>query len=166
VTNGEATRARVGQLLGLALLAVTLVAPPPPSMSPEAWHAAGVALLMATWWVTEAIPIPATALLPLVLFPLLGVATMADTASPYADPVIFLFMGGFLIAAALQRCGLHLRIALTIISIGGVSPTRLVGAFMVATAFLRCFRLPCRYCCSPPDTATTESPVTPTCQWR
>jgi sodium-dependent dicarboxylate transporter 2/3/5 len=131
-----ATRARVGQVAGLALLITTLVAPAPASMSLAAWHAAGVALLMATWWVTEAIPIPATALLPLVLFPLLGIATLADTASPYADPVIFLFMGGFLMAAALQRCGLHLRIALTIISVGGVSPTRLVGAFMAATAFL------------------------------
>jgi sodium-dependent dicarboxylate transporter 2/3/5 len=91
---------------------------------------------MAIWWVTEAIPIPATALLPLVLFPLFGVASIGETAAPYADPVIFLFMGGFFVAAALQRCGLHLRMALIIIRAGGVSPRRLVGAFMAATAFL------------------------------
>lgn len=129
-------RRRTGQLLGLVLLVATWIAPAPPAMSDAAWHTTGVALLMAAWWATEAIPIPATALLPLLLLPLLGIAPIDQAAAPYADPVIFLFMGGFLIAAALQRCGLHLRIALTIISVGGVSPTRLVGAFMVATAFL------------------------------
>jgi sodium-dependent dicarboxylate transporter 2/3/5 len=91
---------------------------------------------MATWWVSEAIPIPATALLPLVLFPLLGVLSMTEAASPYANPVIYLFMGGFLIASALERCGLHRRMALVIIRAGGTQPARLIGAFMVATAFL------------------------------
>ena len=129
-------KAELGLALGLFLLVFTLVAPTPVGMSPEAWRTTGVALLMATWWVTEAIPIPATALVPLVVFPILGVRPIGATAAPYADPVIFLFMGGFLIAAALQRCGLHQRMALTIITIGGVSPTRLVGAFMAATAFL------------------------------
>jgi len=131
-----AVRTKSGQFIGLVLLVMTIVVPAPASMSLAAWHTAGVALLMATWWVTEAIPIPATALLPLLLFPLLGISSMGAAASPYADPVIFLFMGGFLIAAAMQKCGLHLRIALTIINIGGVSPSRLVGAFMAATALL------------------------------
>jgi sodium-dependent dicarboxylate transporter 2/3/5 len=100
------------------------------------WRTAATAVLMATWWVTEALPIPATALLPLVLLPVLGVRSMEEAASPYANPVIYLFMGGFLIAAALERCGLHMRMALSIISFGGTAPPRLIGTFMVATAFL------------------------------
>jgi sodium-dependent dicarboxylate transporter 2/3/5 len=134
--TGSSSRAKSGLFIGLVLLVATLILPAPASMSLAAWHTTGVALLMAAWWVTEAIPIPATALVPLLLFPLLGISTMGAAASPYADPVIFLFMGGFLIAAAMQKCGLHLRIALTIINYGGVSPSRLVGAFMAATALL------------------------------
>jgi sodium-dependent dicarboxylate transporter 2/3/5 len=129
-------RARTGLVLGVALLLLTLVLPAPGAMPAEAWRVAGVAMLMAAWWVTEAVPIPATALVPLVAFPVERIMAIGDAAKPYADPVIFLFMGGFLIAAAMQRCGLHTRIALTIIRIGGVSPTRLVGSFMGATAFL------------------------------
>lgn len=105
-------------------------------MPVPAWHATAVGLLMAVWWVTEAIPISATALVPLVLFPPLGVAGIGDTASPYANPIIFLFLGGFMIAAALARCGLHRRLALTIIHRVGTEPTRLVGGFMLATAAL------------------------------
>lgn len=91
---------------------------------------------MATWWITEAIPIAATALAPLVLFPLLGILQIQEAASPYANPVIFLFLGGFLIAAALERCGLHRRMALTILRMVGTGPASLVGGFMIATAFL------------------------------
>jgi len=129
-------RRRVGLLLGLALFALALVMPAPAGMTHEGWRTAATAILMATWWVTEALPIPATALLPLVLLPVLGVRTIDAAASPYANPVIFLFMGGFLIAAALERCGLHMRMALTIISFGGTKPRQLVGTFMAATAFL------------------------------
>ena len=130
------SRARAGLGIGVALLVLTLVLPVPGAMPADAWRTAGVAMLMAAWWVTEALPIPATALVPLVAFPLLAVAPMGEAAEPYADPVIFLFMGGFLMAAALQRCGLGTRMALTIIRVGGVSPTRLVGSFMAVTAFL------------------------------
>jgi sodium-dependent dicarboxylate transporter 2/3/5 len=129
-------RTRLGLILGLVLFAAALAAPAPAGMPEPAWRAAAVALLMAVWWVTEAIPIPATALLPLVLFPLLGVLPIGEAAAPYANPVIYLFMGGFLIAAALERCGLHRRMALVIIRAGGTQPARLIGAFMVATAFL------------------------------
>lgn len=108
--------------------------PPPAGMSPEAWRVAAVALLMATWWVTEALPIAATALLPLVLFPPLGIATLNAAASPYANPVIYLFLGGFLLAAALQRVRLHQRLALEIITFVGTRPDRLVLGFIVATA--------------------------------
>ncbi|HSJ65196.1 MAG TPA: DASS family sodium-coupled anion symporter [Gemmatimonadaceae bacterium] len=127
---------RIGFVLGPVLFALVLATPAPAQLSSEAWRVAAVALLMATWWVTEAIPIPATALLPLVLFPLLDVVPVAAAAAPFANPVIYLFMGGFLIAAALQRCGLHRRIALGIVRAGGGGAARLVGSFMAATAFI------------------------------
>lgn len=131
------TRRRVAGLLGGPLLFVALLAlPAPGGMDPAAWRTAAVGLLMAVWWVTEAIPIPATALLPLVLFPVLGVHGIGDTAAPYANPIIFLFMGGFMIAGAMQRWGLHRRIALTVVHALGTRPHRLVFGFMLATAFL------------------------------
>ncbi|MCB9845964.1 MAG: DASS family sodium-coupled anion symporter [Phycisphaeraceae bacterium] len=98
-----------------------------------------VATLMATWWLTEAIPIAATALLPVVLFPLLGVLSAKDTASRYADEIIFLFMGGFILGLAMQRWGLHRRIALLTILAVGTRPSRLIAGFMIATAMLSMF---------------------------
>lgn len=91
---------------------------------------------MAVWWMTEAIPIPATALLPLVLFPVLGIADERSAAAPYANPLIFLFLGGFLIAIAMERWQLHRRLALNIIRILGTRPHALVAGFTVAGAFL------------------------------
>lgn len=120
---------------GLFLLATWLLAAPA-GLSAEAWRVAGVAALMALWWVTEVIPLPATALVPLVLLPPLGLASIADAAAPYANPVIFLFLGGFVLAAALSRCGLHRRIALGIVAASGSSAAALVAGFMGATAFL------------------------------
>ena len=105
-------------------------------MSLGGWRVAACGVLMATWWVTEAIPIPATALVPLLAFPLLGVGSIDDTAAPYANPVIYLFMGGFMIAGALQASGLHRRIALAIIGVVGTKPVNLVGGFMIATALI------------------------------
>ena len=134
--GGRRGASRIGLVLGPVLFVLLLLLPAPDGVSPDAWRVAAVALLMATWWVTEAIPIPATALLPLVLFPLLGITSIGAAAAPFANPVIYLFMGGFLIAAALQRCGLHRRIALGIVRFGGASPRQLVGSFMVATAFI------------------------------
>src|SRR5688500_20115912 len=96
-------------------MAGMLLLPPPDGMSVAAWRTAAVGALMAVWWMSEAIPIAATALLPIVLFPLLGIATMGATTAPYANEVIFLFLGGFLIATALESCGLHKRIAVTIL---------------------------------------------------
>ncbi len=129
-------RTRVGLLLGPALFAVFLLTSPPLGVPEPAWRVAAVTLLMATWWVTEAIPLAATALLPLVLFPLFGIVSIDAAAAPYANPVIFLFMGGFLLAAAFERCGLHRRLALTMVRLGGAGPRQIVGSFMAATAFI------------------------------
>ncbi len=127
---------RIGLLGGALLFLLMLAVPGPADLSPEGWRAAAVATLMAVWWMTEAIPIPATALLPLALFPTLGILEMPSAAAPYANELIFLFMGGFLIALAMERWGLHRRMALAIMAFVGTGPKRLVLGFMVATAFL------------------------------
>ncbi|MGD8282073.1 MAG: SLC13 family permease, partial [Gemmatimonadota bacterium] len=113
-----------------------LLLPPPGSLGVPGWRTAAVAVLMAAWWMTEAIPIPATALLPLGLFPILGVLSPGDASAPYANEQIFLFMGGFLLAVTMEKWGLHKRIALRIMAAVGTSPNRLVLGFMLATAFL------------------------------
>ncbi len=130
------TRQRIGFFLGPAVLLATIALPAPEQLSPAGWGVCACALLLAIWWITEAVPIPVTALLPLVLFPIVGVGTIAETSAPYANPIVFLFLGGFLIATAMVKWNLHKRLALTIISIVGTSPLRLVAGFMAATAFL------------------------------
>lgn len=97
---------------------------------------ASVGAWMMTWWLTEAIPLPATALLPIALFPVLGVAPIKAAAAPYADDVIYLFMGGMLLGAAMEKWGLHRRIALRVVGVVGTSPVRLVGGFMIACAMV------------------------------
>ncbi|HSL82562.1 MAG TPA: SLC13 family permease, partial [Thermoanaerobaculia bacterium] len=138
--TGPGRRARSASRLGLfagpALFALLLALPAPEGLSAAGWRVAAVGALMAVWWMTEALPIAATALLPIVLFPLLGVAEVGAAAAPYAHPLIFLFLGGFLIALGMQRWDLHRRIALTIIGAVGTRPRRLVGGFMAASAFL------------------------------
>lgn len=127
---------KFGAIVAPVLFTVMVLSPAPRDLPLAGWHTAAVAVLMAVWWMTEAIPIPATALLPLVLFPLLGIETIAATAAPYAHPMIFLFMGGFMIALAMQRWGLHRRIALTIIHAIGTRPGSIIAGFMVASGFL------------------------------
>jgi sodium-dependent dicarboxylate transporter 2/3/5 len=97
---------------------------------------AAVGVLLAVWWMTEAMPLPATALVPIVAFPLLGVLAVDEATAPYADPNIFLFMGGFMIALAMQRWDLHKRIALLVVRAVGTKPNRLIAGFMIATAFI------------------------------
>ena len=97
---------------------------------------AAIAVLMAVWWMTEAIPLPVTSLLPLVLFPLTGVLDLNQAAPPYANKFIFLFLGGFMIARAVEKWNLHRRIALLTVMGAGVQPTRLIAGFMLATAGL------------------------------
>ena len=105
-------------------------------LSPEAWKVLSVAAWMVAWWVTEAVPIPVTALLPLFLFPILGVFSIRDSASPYASPIIFLFMGGFMIGLGMKKRRLHERIALHLIKITGTKANGIILGFMLATAFL------------------------------
>lgn len=122
-------------LVGLAVFAVVLLLPAPAGLGPEAWRLVAVALLMIIWWITEAIPIPATALLPIALFPIVGVTTVGAATSPYGDPVIFLFLGGFVLALAMERWELHRRVALNIVARTGSRQPRIVAGFMIATAF-------------------------------
>ncbi len=132
----QGLRAHLGLIIGLAILAVTLALPPPSGLSVEAWRTAGVALLMATWWISEAAPLPVTALVPLILFPLFGVASFRDAAAPFADPIIFLFLGGFIIGKAMQRWSLHERVGLRLVSLTGASSRGVVAGFLVASASL------------------------------
>ena len=129
-------RRLLGLLLGPCLFILILLLPPPETMSVSAWRVVAVAVLMATWWISEAIPIAATALLPVALFPLLQVMSTTSTTSAYANHLVFLFLGGFLIAMAMQKWNLHRRIALHTIRVVGVNPSRIILGFMLATAFL------------------------------
>ncbi|MDO5828526.1 MAG: DASS family sodium-coupled anion symporter [Methanocorpusculum sp.] len=125
-----------GLLAGIAAFIIVMLLPLESVMPHAAKLTAAVTVMMIIFWITQPIPIEATALIPLVAFPLLGVLSVTGAATPYADNVIFLFMGGFMLAMAMQRWNLHKRIALKIISITGTSPTRLILGFMIATAFL------------------------------
>jgi sodium-dependent dicarboxylate transporter 2/3/5 len=125
-----------GCLLGPALLAATLLLPAPAGLSIQGWRTAGAGSLMAVFWITEAIPIPVTALLPLVLFPLLGLSNIADAAVPYSNPIILLFLGGFVIALAMQKWNLHRRVAITLISALGTKPRRIILGFLVSSTIV------------------------------
>lgn len=125
-----------GLVLGLVLFFGIISIPESANLSRTAILVAAVAALMACWWITEAIPIPVTALLPVVLFPALGVQEMGKVTANYANHLIFLFLGGFLIAASIQHWNLHKRIALRLIQLLGTSPSRIILGFMLASALL------------------------------
>jgi sodium-dependent dicarboxylate transporter 2/3/5 len=138
---GEAGRsagivARGGLVAGPLVFASMLAAPAPAGLSGAGWRVAAVGVWMGIWWMTEALPLAATSLLPILFFPVLGAGTPAQAAGPYADPTVFLFMGGFMLALAMQRWGLHRRIALTILRGMSDRPAGLVLGTMAATAFI------------------------------
>ncbi|HEX7753048.1 MAG TPA: DASS family sodium-coupled anion symporter [Novosphingobium sp.] len=130
------TAARIGFWLGLAGFLLTVLLPAPADMPPTAWRTAGLVLWMAVWWMTEALPLYATALLPFITLPLIGVADANKTAASYYSPVIFLFIGGAFLALSIERTGLHRRLALAILARAGDTPWRLLLAVMAATALL------------------------------
>jgi len=132
-------RQKIGLVLGPILFVLMLLLPTPTGMQPVAQKMAAVALLMATWWMCESITIPATSLLPIALFPLLGIMKTQAATAPYASHLIFLFLGGFIIALSMQRWELHRRIAMNIVKAVGFSPGRLIFGFMAATAILSAF---------------------------
>ena len=132
------TAKRFGFWFGLIAFLTTLLVPAPVGMPPLAWPTLGLVMWMAAWWMTEALPLTATALLPFVVLPLLGVSNANATAATYYSPILFLILGGAFIALAIERTGLHRRLALAILARVGEAggSARLLLAFMIATALL------------------------------
>ncbi|WP_347321621.1 DASS family sodium-coupled anion symporter [Rossellomorea sp. RS05] len=126
----------IGLILGPLLFLLAVLFVQPSDLSYEGRMVLAVTLWVATWWITEAIPIPATSLLPIILLPILSAVPMADVTASYGNPIVFLFLGGFMIALAMEKWNLHKRIALNIISVVGTSTSNIVLGFMIATGFL------------------------------
>ena len=133
--NNHPLSKKVGLFLG-PLLFVIIQCLPLTLISNKADTVIAVALWMVMWWITEAVSISVTALLPLLLFPLFKVMPIADVGANYGSPIVFLFFGGFVLALALEKVNLHKRIALTIIKLTGTSPNKVILGFMIATAFM------------------------------
>ncbi|WP_395338915.1 SLC13 family permease [Ningiella sp. W23] len=140
VQFNEHARARyqdIGLILGPLLFACMMIFDASQSaMEPAAWRVAAIGLWMAAWWASEAVPVPVTAFLPIVTFPFLGIASIGDTTSHYANPIIYLFLGAFILALAVEKWMLHKRIALAILNITGTDGKRLIGGFMLVAALL------------------------------
>ena len=127
----------INLLAGPLLLLFTLFNPPLFSeMSQTAWLICGLTAWMALWWITEPVPIPVTALLPIAVVPLLGIDSVGKVTAPYAHPLIFLFLGGFILSIAMERWQLHKRIALLTMLLVGTKPSQQIGGMMLVTAFL------------------------------
>jgi sodium-dependent dicarboxylate transporter 2/3/5 len=126
----------VAYFLGPLSFFVLLLTLPEDGIGPDSHKVLALASWMIIWWMTEAVPIPVTALLPMVLFPFMGVMKMSEAATPYANPIIFLFLGGFFIALALEKHRLHERIALQLIRLTGTSGNGIIMGFMLATGLI------------------------------
>ena len=129
-------RQTLGLIAGIVGFAAVLLLPTPAGMSPEAHKTAAVAVLMICWWISEAVHIGVTGFVPIALFPLLGITSSSGVSAHYGNHLIFLFVGGFIIAQGMERWNLHRRIALAIIDRFGSRPRPIVLGFMVATALL------------------------------
>lgn len=141
VTDHMSLSSNIGLFLGPLVAGLILLVGSPEDMAngahlPPAWIVLALLAIMAIWWVTEAVPIPVTSLLPLVVLPLTGVSSIAIAAQPYMHPIVVLLMGGFIFAKAIERWGLHERIALQVVRRMGTSPSGIIGGFMIAAALL------------------------------
>lgn len=121
---------------GLIVFVLMLVLPAPAGMEPSAWRVAALTILMATWWMTQALPLTVTALLPFLALPLMDIMTAQDVAKEYYSPTLFLILGGAFLALTIERTGMHRRVALAILGRSGHSVTGLMIAFMGSTALL------------------------------
>lgn len=130
------TTKKIGFWLGPLLFLTFSFFLHPSGMSPQATMVAAVTAWIAVWWITEAIPLPVTSLLPVILFPLLGVLEIGTTTASYGDPIVFLYIGGFLLAIAIEKTGLHRRIAMSIIHGMGTRLHMIVLGFMISTGFM------------------------------
>lgn len=135
-SESRTLRQKIGLIAGPLLFAAILFLPAPEGMSPAAHRTFAVTGWMAVWWLTEAISISATALLPIVLFPVLGVNNIRTVTASYGDSNIYLYLGGFLLAIAMEKSKLHMRIAYKIVTAIGRNPRQVILGFMLATAFL------------------------------
>lgn len=129
-------RQKIGFPLGIVVAGLMIWLEAPEGMSELAWKVAAIGAWMAIWWVTEAIPIAATALMPILLLPLFGVGNIREATTPYANPTIYLFLGGFIIAAAMEKSNLHRRIALNVLKRVGVKPSSIIMGFLITSAFI------------------------------
>ena len=125
-----------GFLLGLTLAIIVLILPNPEGLSVEAQRTAAIFLLMGTWWATEAVPVAVTAFVPLAIFPMLGVVDIQEAATRYANKIVFLFLGGFLLATAIQKWDLHKRIALLVLNNAGSKGSSVILGFMITAAVI------------------------------
>lgn len=130
------TSEKIGLWAGLLVFIVMLLLPAPAGMETSAWHVAALTVLMATWWMTQALPLTVTALLPFLALPLMDIMTAQDVAKEYYSPTLFLILGGAFLALAIERTGMHRRVALAILGRSGHSVTGLMIAFMGSTALL------------------------------
>jgi sodium-dependent dicarboxylate transporter 2/3/5 len=134
--RGRSRHQVIGLVAGPVLAAMMLLSDSPAGLPPAGWATAAIAVLMAIWWATEAVPIAVTALLPVACFPMVGAVNMVDATAPYANKVIYLFLGGFVVAFAMQRWNLHRRIALNVLQHVGGSGRLLVGGFLFSSALI------------------------------
>ncbi len=134
--TGHSPIKTLGALLGFVIAGIMLTLPAPEGLSADGWKVLAIMALMVIWWCTEAVPVAATALIPIVAIPLLGLGNVDEAAQGFTNEAVFLPLGGFILGIAIQRWNLHARIALATVRLVGTSPIRVVGGFMLATALV------------------------------